>query len=66
MKQRTHLQSSLPFDSTVRGHSVYLACDTKADAGQRGSISTLKELQGRGKDNERQKVRNKSGEIERD
>lgn len=45
---------------------MYLGCDTKAEAGQSGSISALKELQGRREDKERQKVGDKRGEIERD
>lgn len=38
---------------------MYLGCDTKAEAGQRGSISALKELQDRRGDKQRQKVRDK-------
>lgn len=55
LKQRTHLQSSLLFDSTVRSSSMSLGCDT--EAGQRGSISALKELPGRREDKERQNMR---------
>lgn len=44
---------------------MYLGCDTKAEAGQRGSISALKELQGRREDKKRQNMRDKREETER-